>query len=681
MVDILENLNEKQKDAVLTTEGPVLVIAGPGSGKTRVLTHRIVHIIANEKSRPGDILAVTFTNKAAQEMKNRAMDLLDKVCSDKRFGELRQANAFGPAALSFAPNSPTICTFHSLCVRILRKEAEAIGYKKDFIIFDGDDQKALVKKIMKELEMNDEQSNPRAVLAEISNAKNELKTPQRYSGMVDGFFQENVSKVYNLYQKRLKESNSLDFDDLIMQTATLFLDHPKILEKYQKKFKYIMADEYQDTNYAQYRLINLLGKKHKNIFVVGDDWQSIYKWRGADIKNILEFEKNYPGAKTILLEQNYRSTQEILDVSYGIISKNINKKEKKLFSNKGIGEKVVVYEAADEKGEADFIVSEIAKLNTKNDVKLKDIAILYRTNAQSRSIEEAFLRYNVPYRIVGGIKFYMRKEIKDIIAYFRLIQNQNDLLSFERTINIPKRGIGKTTFEKIINTAKEERVDAVETIINYSHKNITKKRMESLVEFANIIKECKKKMSKVKISQFLDFLLKSVSYREYILDGTDEGNIRWENVQELFTAIEKYDKFSTEEALRLFLEEVALATDLDGIDDKQETVTLMTLHSAKGLEYDTVFIIGLEEGLLPHSMSVENPAEMEEERRLCYVGITRAKNRVHLIFTRVRRIFGRTQINYPSRFISDIPEHLVDYRNQGYNYLGGDDESDYIHVD
>jgi len=682
MVDILENLNEKQKDAVLTTEGPVLVIAGPGSGKTRVLTHRIVHIIANEKSRPGDILAVTFTNKAAQEMKNRAMDLLDKVCSDKRFGELRQANAFGPAALSFIPNSPTICTFHSLCVRILRKEAEAIGYKKDFIIFDGDDQKSLVKKVIKELEMNDEQSNPRAVLAEISNAKNELKTPQRYSGMVDGFFQENVSNIYNLYQKRLKESNSLDFDDLIMQTATLFLDHPKVLEKYQKKFKYIMADEYQDTNYAQYRLINLLGKKHKNIFVVGDDWQSIYKWRGADIKNILEFEKNYPGAKTILLEQNYRSTQEILDVSYGIISKNINKKEKKLFSNKGVGEKVVVYEAADEKGEADFIVSEIAKLNTKNDVKLKDIAILYRTNAQSRSIEEAFLRYNVPYRIVGGIKFYMRKEIKDIIAYFRFIQNPNDLLSFERTINIPKRGIGKTTFEKIINTAKEERADAVETIINYSYKNITKKRMESLVEFANIIKECKKKMSKVKISQFLDFLLKSVGYRKYILDGTDEGNSRWENVQELFTAIEKYNKFSTEEALRLFLEEVALATDLDSIDDKQETVTLMTLHSAKGLEYDTVFIIGLEEGLLPHSMSVENPAEMEEERRLCYVGITRAKNRVHLIFTRVRRIFGRTQINYPSRFISDIPEHLVDYRNQGYNYLGEEDsENEYIEAD
>ncbi len=678
MIDILENLNEKQKDAVLATEGPVLVIAGPGSGKTRVLTHRIVHIIASRKARPENILAVTFTNKAAQEMKNRAVALLDGIyfSNNERTAYKKNLDSY---SVSFAIDFPTICTFHSLCVKILRKEAEAVGYKKDFIIFDGDDQKALVKKVMKKLQMNDEQSNPKAVLAEISNAKNELKTPKEYENMVDGFFQENVSKIYNLYQKELKESNSFDFDDLIMQTITLFLNHPDVLEKYQKKFKYIMADEYQDTNYAQYRLINLLSKKHKNIFVVGDDWQSIYKWRGADIKNILEFEKNYPGAKTILLEQNYRSTQEILDVSYGIISKNINRKEKKLFSSKETGEKVIVYEAANEKGEADFIVSEIAKLNSQNGIELKDMAILYRTNAQSRSIEEAFLNYNVPYRIVGGIKFYMRKEIKDIIAYFRFIQNPNDFMSFERIINIPKRGIGKTTFEKIVDIAKKEKADAIETIVNYDHKNITKKRMENLANFASIIKKCESKMSEIKISRFLDFLLKAINYKEYILDGTEEGESRWENVQELFTAIEKYDRFSTEEAIKLFLEEVALATDLDNIDDSQDAVTLMTLHSAKGLEYDTVFIIGLEEGLLPHSMSMENPSEMEEERRLCYVGITRAKNRVHLIFARVRRIFGSTQANYPSRFISDIPEHLIDYRNQGYSYLGGEDN--FVEVD
>ncbi|MCK4524909.1 MAG: UvrD-helicase domain-containing protein, partial [Candidatus Andersenbacteria bacterium] len=634
MIDILENLNEKQKDAVLTTEGPVLVIAGPGSGKTRVLTHRIVHIIASGKTRPENILAVTFTNKAAQEMKNRVVALLDKTYSSNNEKMAYRKN-LDPYSVSFALDFPTICTFHSLCVKILRKEAEAVGYKKDFIIFDAYDQKVLVKKVMKELQMDNEQSNPKAALAEISNAKNELKTPQEYENTADGFFQENVSKIYDLYQKELKESNSFDFDDLIMQTAVLFLDHPDILEKYQKKFKYVMADEYQDTNYAQYRLIDLISRKHKNIFVVGDDWQSIYKWRGADIKNILEFEKNYSGAKTILLERNYRSTQEILDASYGIISKNINRKEKKIFSSKGAGERVIVYEAANEKGEADFIVSEIAKLNTQKGIKLKDIAILYRTNAQSRSIEEAFLSYNVPYRIVGGIKFYMRKEIKDIIAYFRFIQNPNDLMSFERIINIPKRGIGKTTFEKVINAAKKERTDAIEAIVNYNHKNITKKRMESLAEFAHIVKKCKSKMSEVKISRFLDFLLKAINYKEYIIDGTDEGNGRWENVQELFTAIEKYDKFSTEEAVKLFLEEVALATDLDNIDYDQDAVTLMTLHSAKGLEYDTVFIIGLEEGLLPHSMSMEDPSEMEEERRLCYVGITRAKNRVHLIFARV----------------------------------------------
>ncbi|MCK4892040.1 MAG: UvrD-helicase domain-containing protein, partial [Candidatus Pacebacteria bacterium] len=360
-------------------------------------------------------------------------------------------------------------------------------------------------------------------------------------------------------------------------------------------FKYIMVDEYQDTNYAQYKLINLLSKKYKNIFVVGDDWQSIYKWRGADIRNILEFEKNYPGAKTVLLEQNYRSTQEILDASYSIISKNINRKEKNLFSSKKSDQPIIVYEAADEKGEAEFIVSEIAKLNVQKNVKLRDIAILYRTNAQSRSIEEMFIRYNVPYRIVGGIKFYMRKEVRNITAYFRFMQNPNDLLSFERIINIPRRGIGKTTFKKIVDAAKKEKINIIEAIVGLEHNNITKKRINSITDFANIIKECEKKMSEMKISQFLNFFLKSINYKEYIIDGTEEGKNRWENVQELFTAIEKYDKFPTKEAIKLFLEEVALATDLDNIDDNQDAATLMTLHSAKGLEYDAVFIIGLEE--------------------------------------------------------------------------------------
>ncbi len=678
MNKILENLNDKQKEAVTTIEGPVLVIAGPGSGKTRVLTHRVVYAIVEKNIPKESILAVTFTNKAAKEMKNRIVSLLgsmNALGSDKKAFH-KAVNSY---STSFATDFPTISTFHSLCVKILRDEAEHIGYKRDFVIFDSDDQKSLIKKIMKELQIDTESFNPRTILAEISNAKNELQNPQVYEEMIDGYKEETVSKIYNIYQTRLKDNNSMDFDDLIMQTSILFFTNPKILEKYQDKFRYIMVDEYQDTNHAQYKLVNLLSKKHKNIFVVGDDWQSIYKWRGADIKNILEFEKSYAGAKTILLEQNYRSTQKILDASYSIIAKNVNRKEKSLWSKKESGFPITVYEAANEKGEAEFIISEIAKANTKDNLRLNEIAILYRTNAQSRSIEEAFLQYNVPYRIIGGIKFYMRKEIKDIIAYFRLIQNPTDLMSFERVVNTPKRGLGKSTYEKIISESRNQGKGIVEIISNYNKGDISAKRLESLVGFAKIIENCKEKTKTMKIKEVLEYLLTNINYELYIKDGTDEGESRWENVKELFTAVEKYDDFTAEKSLNLFLEEVALATDLDKVDEKQDAVTLMTLHSAKGLEYDTVFIIGLEEGLLPHAMSLSDEFEMEEERRLCYVGLTRAKNRAHLVFARVRRIFGSTQSNYPSRFISDIPDHLVDMQNQGYSYLDSDEsEANYL---
>ena len=678
MNKILENLNDKQKEAVTTIEGPVLVIAGPGSGKTRVLTHRVVYAIVEKNIPKESILAVTFTNKAAKEMKNRIVSLLgsmNALGSDKKAFH-KAVNSY---STSFATDFPTISTFHSLCVKILRDEAEHIGYKRDFVIFDSDDQKSLIKKIMKELQIDTESFNPRTILAEISNAKNELQNPQVYEEMIDGYKEETVSKIYNIYQTRLKDNNSMDFDDLIMQTSILFFTNPKVLEKYQDKFKYIMVDEYQDTNHAQYKLVNLLSKKHKNIFVVGDDWQSIYKWRGADIKNILEFEKSYAGAKTILLEQNYRSTQKILDASYSIIAKNVNRKEKSLWSKKESGFPITVYEAANEKGEAEFIISEIAKANTKDNLRLNEIAILYRTNAQSRSIEEAFLQYSVPYRIVGGIKFYMRKEIKDIIAYFRLIQNPTDLMSFERVVNTPKRGLGKSTYEKIISESRNQGKGIVEIISNYNKGDISAKRLESLVGFAKIIENCKEKTKTMKIKEVLEYLLTNINYELYIKDGTDEGESRWENVKELFTAVEKYDDFTAEKSLNLFLEEVALATDLDKVDEKQDAVTLMTLHSAKGLEYDTVFIIGLEEGLLPHAMSLSDEFEMEEERRLCYVGLTRAKNRAHLVFARVRRIFGSTQSNYPSRFISDIPDHLVDMQNQGYSYLDSDEsEANYL---
>jgi len=475
----------------------------------------------------------------------------------------------------------------------------------------------------------------------------------------------------------LKENNALDFDDLIMQTILLFLDKPDILRKYQDKFRYVMVDEYQDTNYAQYRLVDLLSKAHRNLCVVGDDWQSIYKWRGADIRNILDFEKNYSEAEVILLEQNYRSTQTILDASYQIISRNVNRKEKKLWSEKKVGEPIVIYEAADEKGEAEFIVAEIAKLTNEKlgnkKINLKDIAILYRTNAQSRSIEEAFLKYNLPYKIVGGIKFYLRKEIKDIIAYLRLIQNSNDQISLERIINIPKRDLGQVTFKKVIAEIEKTEQNIIEALFNYNYENIPESKIKKIKNFAEIILKCQDKTNRVKISELLSYLLKSIAYEKHIKDGTDDGEKRWENVKELFSAVEKYDNLPAKESLPILLEEIALATDLDKMDDAQDTVTLMTLHSAKGLEFSAVFIIGMEEGLLPHSRSIQDPSEMEEERRLCYVGITRAKKKAYLIFARTRKIYGSTQANMPSRFISDIPENLAEFKRQKYNYLGEDE--------
>ena len=682
MENILENLNERQRKAVVATDGPVLIIAGPGSGKTKVLTHRIAYIIGKKKINPTNILAVTFTNKAAQEMKTRVGVLLKETVY------ANSPNIYEKSADNFnteypIPNTqyPVIGTFHNICVRILRQEAEAVGYKKNFVIYDGDDQSSMIKKIMKELQINSEQFNSRAVLSHISNAKNELKDAESFSNIADGYFEEQVSIIYNVYQKKLKENNALDFDDLIMQTILLFLDKPEILRKYQNKFQYVMVDEYQDTNYAQYRLVDLLSKAHRNLCVVGDDWQSIYKWRGADIRNILDFEKNYSEAEVILLEQNYRSTQTILDASYQIISRNVNRKEKKLWSEKKVGEPIVIYEAADEKGEAEFIVAEIAKLTNEKlgneKINLKDIAILYRTNAQSRSVEEAFLKYKLPYKIVGGIKFYLRKEIKDVIAYLRLIQNPNDRASLERVVNIPKRDIGQVTFKKVITEIEKSNKNIIETLSNLECESITKEKVNKIKNFAKIIKNCQNKINEIKISELLDLLIKNINYEKYIKDGTEEGERRWENVKELFSAVEKYDNFPAEKSLSILLEEIALATDLDHLNSSQDAVTLMTLHSAKGLEFSAVFIIGMEEGLLPHSRSIQDPSEMEEERRLCYVGITRAKKKAYLIFARTRKIYGSTQANMSSRFISDIPEDLAEFKRQEYSYL---DEDEVIEV-
>jgi DNA helicase-2/ATP-dependent DNA helicase PcrA len=671
---MLSELNKKQREAVEKTEGPVLIIAGPGSGKTKTLTHRIVYLIREKGVKPENILAVTFTNKAASEMRARVGALL----SDSRDKQSEESSPFN----AYFQNSalPLIGTFHSLCVRILREDADKLGFKRDFVIYDADDQLSLVKKTMKELNLSTEQFNPRSVHSVISDSKNKLKGPDHLINMADSFFTENVAKVYEIYQKRLREANAFDFDDLIMQTTILLTDKAEVLAKYQERFHFVMVDEYQDTNHAQYKLMDMLSKKHRNLCVVGDDWQSIYKWRGADIQNILDFEKNYTEAKIILLEQNYRSTQNILDASYSIISKNKNRKEKKLWTEKSGGKEIVVYEAANEKGEAEFIISEIAKLNNKNgeNVKLSDFAILYRTNAQSRSLEESFLSFHVPYKIVGGIKFYMRKEIKDIIAYLRFAQNPSDVASLERIINVPGRKIGKVTLDKIIQEMRGRNTDFIDLVTNYDGKVLKKDKLIVLSGLAETIKDLKTKMLAMKTGEFVEYMIDKINYENYIKDGTEEGESRWENVREIFSALEKYKDSTATDGVREFLEEVALVNDVDDWDENMEAVTMMTLHAAKGLEFDTVFVVGMEECLLPHSRSLQDESEMEEERRLCYVGMTRAKRNLYLTYARTRRIFGSIQANMSSRFLSDIPENLLERKNQGYSFLDDFYEDDTV---
>jgi DNA helicase II / ATP-dependent DNA helicase PcrA len=1017
MDDILAKLNPAQREAVETTEGPVLIIAGAGSGKTRALTHRIAYLINVKKISPRNILAVTFTNKAAGEMKERTAELLSNgtpIGGSASKGE----NSYRRPNL----NMPLMGTFHSICVRILRREIDKIGYKKSFNIFDDQDQKALMKKVMKEMEINIDQFKPQAILGAISKAKNELIDAQGFAAAIGGYYEEIVSKIYTAYQKRLKDQDALDFDDIIMLTVKIFKTFPEILENYQNLFRYIMADEYQDTNHAQYALINLLAKKFRNICVVGDDWQcfpagtkilipnnelkkiekiarnegvvsaagygesclqkvlakkkfkyngdlikitnysgetlmatpnhilfsklalnseivyvylmfkkeigyrigvakgarvsksreiniglnvranqeradrmwilkvckskaeanyweqyygffygiptlvfisagrhmkftqksidnvyqninttervkklfqdfnlnfdyphhipqstirngvkrisinltlfsdhrksiakpwglhrisinsndnnsrsllekngfktrkgkakdwrleitrlnyseiesilagiskilpqavitrkavlsdgkkfdfqpaghireemvmpimkkgkiieekvkkvekikydgsvydlnianvhnyiannfvvhnSIYSWRGADIQNILDFEKDYPEAKVVKLEQNYRSTQNILDAAYGVISKNKNRKDKKIWTENQGGQLITAYEADDERGEAEFMIREIQKMLRGEAVKLSDFVILYRTNAQSRIIEEAMLRNSMPYRIIGGVKFYQRKEIKDVIAYLRLTQNFNDEISLGRIINEPKRNIGETTLNKWISSAKENKIDLIAAGLQVSDSKISKQRVDNIAKFCDFIKRMQELSLKLTVTDLIEKVFKDSGYEKFLLDGTEEGEMRLENVKELLTVAQKYDEYIGEEGLRLFLEEVALISDTDNIDQQKEAVHMMTLHSAKGLEFKVVFIAGLEEGILPHSRSLLSNKEMEEERRLMYVGVTRAKEKVYLLFTGERNIFGSTQVNAPSRFIDDIPNHLL----------------------
>lgn len=649
MEDILEKLNPAQREAVKITDGPVLIIAGAGSGKTLVLTHRVVYLIREKKIWPGNILAVTFTNKASKEMQERIAKLLDVKNVEGKY--LRSANM------------PLIGTFHSVCVRILRSEIEKIGYKSSFNILDSQDQLNMVKKAMKELEINTDQFKPKSILGAISKAKNELLDVQSFSGEVSGYWEEMVAKIYAVYQKKLKEQEVLDFDDILMLTVSIFQKFPEVLRKYQNIFRYIMVDEYQDTNQAQYLLVKLLSQEHKNICVVGDDWQGIYSWRGANIQNILDFEKDYPQTRVIKLEQNYRSTQNILDAAYGVISQNINRKDKKIWTQNKGGHLLASFEARDEREEAEFIVNEIENLRRKEKMNFSDFVVLYRTNAQSRIIEEAMLRYSIPYRIVGGLKFYQRKEVKDVIAYLRLIQNFSDEISLERIINEPRRGIGNVTLSRWINVAREIENNLIESGLKLKADDkikIQNLKIEAILKFSEFVKRMAEVKNKIILTDFIQKVFIESGYEKFLVDGTEEGETRLENVRELLTVAKKYDEFEGEEGLKLFLEEVALISDTDSIEQKSEAVHLMTLHSAKGLEFKIVFIAGLEEGILPHSRSMLDASEMEEERRLMYVGVTRAREKVYLLFTNERNIFGSTQINSPSRFLEDIPEHLME---------------------
>ena len=679
-MDILEGLNENQKEAVTTVDGPLLIIAGAGSGKTKTLTHRVAFLIKKAGVWPRNILAVTFTNKAAQEMRERIIRILHPYNNELNSNPIRYS-LYGNLDL------PTIGTFHAICSMILRSEIEVLGYAKTFNIIDDQDQQALVKKILKQLEIDPQQFNPRAILSAISKEKNELVTAEQFAQQIGGYYEEIVSRVFNAYQKQLRENNSLDFDDIIMLTAQLFQNFPHILEKYQQRFRYIMVDEYQDTNRAQYVLINLLASKHRNLCVVGDDWQSIYKFRGADIQNILNFEKDYGETKVIHLEQNYRSSQVILDAAYGVISKNINRKDKKLWTEKESGHLVCSYEAQDERDEAEFIAKEI---QAKAKGIFKNFVVLYRTNAQSRTLEEIFLQKSIPYRIIGGIKFYQRKEVKDMVAYLRLILNNNDSISLARIVNEPRRAIGEVTLKKWLTFAREAQANPIEASLQIANSNLTipKSKVDEILKFCEFVRRMKEVQPRIKLADFIEKVFKESGYEKMLLAEGPEGEMRWENVKELVSVAQKYDSASSADKslassadkslassadklasvesvdeLSAFLEEVALASDVDNVDQNQDAVHLMTLHSAKGLEFPTVFIVGLEEGILPHARSLLSHAEMEEERRLMYVGLTRAKEKIYLIFTRQRTLFGMAQMNAPSRFLEDIEEKLIEKKS------------------
>lgn len=634
--DLLAGLNSEQQRAVECTEGPLLILAGAGSGKTKTLTHRIAYLISQQKATPYNILAVTFTNKAAREMRERVAQLVGQNADNRSF-------------------MPFMGTFHSICVRLLRQDGEHIGIPGNFVIFDEADRLAAVKQACKTAMIDEKSYPPRTLASIISNAKNELLTPQDYLGVASGPTQRAAAQIFPLYQKALKDNNALDFDDLISRTVHLLQTQTEIRRKWRTQFRYIMIDEYQDTNAAQYKLVKLLTNEQKNIAVVGDDWQSIYSWRGADFRNILNFEKDYPEVTIIKLEQNYRSTQAILEAAHKVITRNQQRSDKKLWTESGRGNEVSVLQVANERAEGEAITRRIKNAVDARFRNYRDFAVLYRTNAQSRSIEETFIRYGVPYRIVGGQRFYDRKEIKDIMAYLRLIYQPEDRISFERIVNVPTRGIGAksvqnfSTWKEANSLSLQQALDSVK-----DHPNLTGKARKGLQELGDILRSLREISDDTPLPALLDSLLRRIDYFAHVDDGTPQGESRAENVRELVSVTQSYQDLG----LDGFLEEMALISDIDSTDLGGNAVTLMTIHAAKGLEFPVVFMIGLEETIFPHSRALYDQAEMEEERRLCYVAMTRAREELYMSYATSRMLYGGVQHNPPSRFLSEFDSHL-----------------------
>lgn len=646
--ELLNGMNPRQKEAVLHTDGPLLLMAGAGSGKTRVLTHRIAYLIEEKEVNPWNILAITFTNKAAKEMKERVNAILVSGGEDV-----------------------WVSTFHSMCVRILRRDVDFIGYNRNFTIIDSSEQLTLMKRILKELNIDPKKYDPRSILGTISQAKNSLQTPQDFAKMQGSYYEEIAAKCYAAYQKELQYNQCMDFDDLIMNTIRLFEEHPDSLTYYQNKFHYIHVDEYQDTNHAQYTLVNLLAGRFRNLCVVGDADQSIYGWRGADMQNILDFEKDYPDAAVILLEQNYRSTKNILSAANQVIENNSNRKPKNLWTENKEGNKITYYRADNERDETRFIVDRVQEEIRSNHRNYGDFAILYRTNAQSRVMEETLLKANIPYKMVGGHKFYDRKEIKDILAYLNVLANPQDSISFERIVNSPKRGIGPGSIEKLRSFASLHEWPLLEAAQNVDLANIGGKAGQQLGAFGEMIQEVTQMIPYLTVTELTKEVLDRSGYLEDLkIQNTLEAQARIENLEEFLTVTQEFDKQfeqqneedadAPEEKLTVFLNDLALVSDIDNLEEDASQVTLMTLHAAKGLEFPVVFLIGLEEGVFPLSRALMEESELEEERRLAYVGITRAEEALYLTNAFSRTLYGRTQYNRPSRFVEEIDQELLE---------------------